>query len=266
METRSTVRPRLEPVMALRRKMEFRRATLFCSLVVASVVNGCGSSGSGGTGGTSGTAGHGGTGGVVGSGGAAGMGADPGCQIVLNPAGSDTGLESCTDGTLRRRAAVSCAVALTAADAGCAADCESPAYCATLTDQHSPKLYCVNCSCASGCLKDADCGPGSICECGTDFGTCIPAHCTTNAECGAGFACVATAQGVSGGACNQTSDAMYPPITLFVCQTAADSCRGQADCADAGVADDAGANEIDSPACLFDGTRRACGEFCAYPP
>jgi Cys-rich repeat protein len=152
-------------------------------------------------------------------------------------------------------------------------NCTSDADCPAGTSAAFPNGYCAEahhlsglCGCFTACREDADCGPGAICECGNYLGQCVPARCATNADCGAGFACIATAQGVTGGACNQTSNAQSPPITLFVCQTAGDGCRSKADCTDASAADAAATREIESPACLFDGSRRACGLFCAYPP
>jgi hypothetical protein len=206
---------------------------------------------------------------------------DPGCapavlvgNTVLTTAVAGTGLESCSDGTLRRRDSMQCPWPATSPEPVCDhVYCTSDTDCPQSQSAYFPKGYCADalhlsgyCGCFTGCRQDTDCAPGSICVCGTVLGACVPAQCASNADCGAGFACVATAQGVTGGACNQTSNPDLPPITLFTCQRAADSCRGQADCADAGTGGIDAGNEIVRPACLFDGTRRACGSFCAYPP
>jgi hypothetical protein len=199
-------------------------------------------------------------------------GADSGCAPVLSQSGEDTGFETCTDGTLRRRAALQCPWPPMSPEPTCTlmSTCASDAVCGDSGILPQPKGYCAEahkligyCGCFGGCCQDADCGPGYLCECNLPFGQCVPAECETNADCGAGFACVATAQGTPGGKCNQVPEPPYPPLTLFVCQTAADSCRGQTDCAAAGTGD---AGPGASPSCLFDGTRRACGVFCPGPP
>src|SRR4051794_26302470 len=187
----------------------------------------------------------------------------------LTAAGVDTGFDSCADGTLRRRAATQCPLPPTSPVPVCTdSQCTSDADCPQGQSAFFPKGYCTDayqlkgyCGCYAGCREDADCAPGSICECGVVVGQCVPATCTTNADCGAGFDCVATAQGVADGTCNWTSNPPSPPLTEFVCQRIGDGCRNQADCADASTAGVSDAAAIVNAACLYDGTRRACGMF-----
>jgi hypothetical protein len=192
---------------------------------------------------------------------------DPGCMAVLSQTAEDTGVESCNDGTLRRRAAIQCPwppmgppPPVTACNVVCASDSDCSGNTAVYPKGYCPVAHNVSgvCGCVSGCREDADCGPAMICECDAAFGHCAFAACATNADCGAGLACVATAEGTSDGTCNLALVPSDPPHT-FVCQTATDTCRGKTDCADAGTTD---ADATAVPACLYDGTRRACGIFC----
>lgn len=74
-------------------------------------------------------------------------------------------------------------------------------------------------ACAYGCTKDAECPPQHICVCGDPVGECVMGSCTGNAQCGPGLAC---AEYESPG-CTLT--------TGFACQTAADRCAVDGDCA-----------------------------------
>jgi hypothetical protein len=187
-------------------------------------------------------------------------GADAGveCAPYLDQSGQDTGLDSCTNGNLQRRASIQCSWPRTGPvpvcnTSTCASDNDCPG-----SPPTEPKGYCAQahnvagyCGCISGCHEDADCGPGWICECGfSTFGRCIMAQCATNADCGAGFACVATVVSTPARPCIPASS--HDP-TLFVCQTAADGCRGSTEC------DDPGQTNM----CLYDGARRVCG-YCAF--
>ena len=73
--------------------------------------------------------------------------------------------------------------------------------------------------CAYGCVKDSECGPGSICVCGDPVGQCVGSTCTSDAECGAGLRC-------------QSYDSSHGcAIARFACQTPHDTCDSDADCA-----------------------------------
>ncbi|HEV8244752.1 MAG TPA: hypothetical protein VGP93_03255 [Polyangiaceae bacterium] len=223
--------------------------------IVGSNSLGCGSGNSagGGTGGVS-------TGGSIGNGGSNGSGgASSGCEIILNQADLDTGFESCADGTKRRRATIDCPTERTSATSPCQQGfgpplCTSDAECST-----EPLGYCANahnltgyCGCYYGCRRDSDCDAGSICECGVVVGRCVPATCTTNADCGAGFGCVGSASGSAATCIVNQADAQS-----YTCQTAQDECRADEDCPSDGN------NE---GLCLVDGDHRVCGTLCALTP
>ena len=197
-----------------------------------------GSGGAGQSGASGGTADSGGSSGTrVGDG---GMGAvDSGCKPVLSQTGLDTGFETCDDGTKRRRASVMCPAPETSLADECP-PCVGPYCCASDSDcTQEPHGICANahrfegaCGCAYGCREDADCDPGSICECGSPLGVCRRATCSTNADCGAGLRCIETDPGVDRGG-GQTC---YLGVgnTFFACEVPADSCRSNADCSSGG--------------------------------
>jgi len=197
------------------------------------------------------------------------------CTPILNQGGADTGFAMCTDGRKQRRAAVECPLPPTSTPTTCPPSngaCASDAECTQETSATFPKGYCADahnlrgyCGCYYGCRQDSDCAAGSICECGVVVGQCVPANCKTNPDCGDGFGCVATFEGTAG-TCNPVTNPNIPPLTRYVCQTAADQCQRDDDCnhVDAGTPPDA--RLLSRVVCLFDGTRRACGLVCASPP
>jgi len=197
------------------------------------------------------------------------------CTPILNQGGGDTGFAMCTDGTKQRRAVVQCPLPPTSNPSNCPpsnGDCASDAECTQGTSAIFPKGYCADahdlrgyCGCYYGCRQDSDCAPGSICECGVVVGQCVPANCKTNTDCGEGFACVATFEGTAG-ACNPVTNPFFPPLTRYVCQTAADQCQSDGDCSHVDAGPPVDARLLSHIVCLFDGTRRACGLACASPP
>lgn len=72
--------------------------------------------------------------------------------------------------------------------------------------------------CAYGCVADADCGAGSICECGPDFGSCVPATCRTDADCAEGSLCAGGDYGKRDACTGQIHDHSY------ACQVRGDQC------------------------------------------
>jgi hypothetical protein len=183
------------------------------------------------------------------------------CWQIVNTAGLDTGFEQCADGARRRRAAVECPASVTAATSPCRPD-SGPADCTSDADcTMQPHGYCATaheltayCGCYYGCRQDSDCAAGSICDCGDFIGQCVPATCTTNADCGPGLDCRATFAATAGASC---TDVNQTRPTSYACQTAADQCHGSKECSDAGAS---------QGACLLDGARRACGQLCTVAP
>jgi hypothetical protein len=92
-------------------------------------------------------------------------------------------------------------------------------------------------SCEYGCVRDADCGSGSICSCGSPVGTCVAASCRRDSDCGA---VLCTSHTLFSG-CGSSGDSI-----AFACQTFQDACGGDGDC---------GAAE---PYCALVGGRRDC--------
>ncbi|MEY2936061.1 MAG: hypothetical protein RL033_6810 [Pseudomonadota bacterium] len=76
-------------------------------------------------------------------------------------------------------------------------------------------------ACQYGCIADADCGPGFLCQCGDPVGTCQPANCQTDADCGDGLLC---ARGT-----RNTASSCYLSYEFF-CETPQDECRLDTDC------------------------------------
>jgi hypothetical protein len=108
------------------------------------------------------------------------------------PQAGDTpsGFEQCGDGFVHRVAAVTCdqpapSDTCDASDSACAtaADCTARPYGACVTSAEEGGA----CACTYGCASDADCDDGRICACagvgGATAPSCIPALCTTSADC-----------------------------------------------------------------------------------
>lgn len=157
--------------------------------------------------------------------------------------GVDTGLERCQDGRLHRPAPVICPSKLPrqdGADAGVSTTdggshglvgVSDPSVC--LFDRDCTAKPLGHCEpapfpvpeklCAYGCLADADCGAGFVCQCGDPVGSCVAAACRSDADCADGLLC---ARGVPGSAVCITHD--------FSCETPEDGCRIDKDCSSLG--------------------------------
>lgn len=158
--------------------------------------------------------------------------------------GVDTGFDTCAQGTLRRRAVVDCPSFLPRVDGGgpCMArgnfcsfdsDCAADAGWGTLaTCNQTFECFPLGvaghyCNCSAGCIRDSDCGPGSVCFCGDPVGQCLPATCTSGGSCASGCDCInplpAPEQALSG--------MFFSP--RFDRQTPTDECAGASDCCSA---------------------------------
>jgi hypothetical protein len=182
-----------------------------------------------------------GTGGVgegTGTGGTAPGGNGPttlasACEPPLTDLGG--GWEQCGNGMIHRPTLGSCASSVPRPDptprpfpyppgyedAGVMGECRYDSDCTEKPNGHCewPSYNEILPKCRYGCVTNADCEPGSACTCGDPVGTCRPATCTVDAECGDGFLC---------------SDFIMNPVcgsqTSFACQKAEDACAAQSDC------------------------------------
>lgn len=187
---------------------------------------GSGTAGSGTAGTTSGSAGFGGTG----SGGS-GLNTTPSaCEPPLTDLGG--GWEQCGSGMLHRTTLGTCASSVprpdpatqpypdpAPVDAGLPGACRYDSDCTQGPYGHCEwEPYLQGTACSYGCVTNSDCDLGYACTCGDPVGTCRPATCTVDAECGAGFLC---------------SDFIANPGCggqVFGCQRAKDACAAQSDC------------------------------------
>ncbi|MFV8754691.1 ferritin-like domain-containing protein [Nannocystaceae bacterium ST9] len=115
-----------------------------------------------------------------------------------------SGFVECAGGFVHRVEAVECVAPQGADDPSCAdgiacdvgADCvEQPFGSCTTVDPF------VGCGCHYGCATDADCNAGQVCACAGVMAaqaTCIPADCTTSAECGEGLCGLSAYDGCCG--------------------------------------------------------------------
>ncbi len=141
------------------------------------------------------------------------------------------GLLRSTDGLLHRAAPAQCTsevprpepdelIAMLGDEAPCHVD-------ADCTDK--PHGFCMlngvqvlNPECRYGCLTDADCEAGTVCHCGSPVGECIPASCTTDADC-PGQHC---GYHEDPGMC---SDGVFL-VRSYACTTDSDECVAATDC------------------------------------
>lgn len=139
--------------------------------------------------------------------------------------GQETGYEICSEGQRHRASTATCASALPRDEVCRGADPMFPGSCTSDADcTEKPHGQCgifgqiAECSCTYGCVTDADCGDGQICDCGDPVGRCVRADCTTDADCAGDLLCVAY---VSDPGCGGTA---------FTCQSELDTCGSDADC------------------------------------
>jgi hypothetical protein len=126
-------------------------------------------------------------------------------------------------------------------DAG--GNCQKDADCTDQPHGHCEPGFLPGVRCVYGCVRDAECGAGQICLCGSPTGRCVDATCTVDADCGSGILCVGYYS-----ACYDTS--------RFECQSPGDACGGDLDCT--------GQNCNNTCACQKTAGKAACGPRCVF--
>ncbi|MFK7929130.1 MAG: ferritin-like domain-containing protein [Myxococcota bacterium] len=144
--------------------------------------------------------------------------------------GTATGFVRCTDGVVLRTDAIA-GVANTITEPRCTlatGECTTDADCSgqsggACLDRSGEIDYCA---CIYSCAQDSDCGTGQIClppgvwSRGPEWGTCVPATCTTNADC-------------PSEECSFTSyNDGCGDVPRLACRAPADVCRVDGDCSD----------------------------------
>jgi hypothetical protein len=133
-----------------------------------------------------------------------------------------TGIESCSDGSAHRYAALECtAIPIDPTECDEVYNCEDCGPDQVCAPVHWGELF-LECDCITPCATDVDCGPGGACTCARSDvfpAHCVMAGCRTDADCGA-FECGVDAD------CGDSSDG----IVGFQCRTAEDQCHGSVEC------------------------------------
>lgn len=151
-------------------------------------------------------------------------------------AGVDSGLDHCAGGFVHRSRAPACASVFPRD--GQLAPCvalaeEQPRLVTCVTDlECGPGNHCNidsfclgSCACAAnGCSSDADCGVGFACRCGALEGACVAASCRADADCADGALCLETRYTFCG------MGAEYETVFGFTCQSPEDACLTDDDC------------------------------------
>lgn len=196
-------------------------------------------------GGRSGTGGLGVTGGSAGAAGATGTGGAAGAPKSFpcnNPSPMGGGFVMCEGNWLHRAAKESCPPRQPRPNPTCqfgmTGNCTKDSDCTAKPDGYCPGGVNVPCSCVYPCHGDEECQSGEICEC--QSGDCVPATCTTDADC-------------EGRLCSEYSRAGSVCGRAFACQSLLDECASWNDCAN------------QAPCSMTDG-HRTCGPFCYSLP
>jgi hypothetical protein len=127
-----------------------------------------------------------------------------------------TGYVRCESGLVHREQKLDC-VFMPNPEPDCLPDdpgntCASPDECTDAANGYClPQGQEGTCGCTYGCTNDEECGTGNVCMCNGYTTECVPATCTTDADCG-GYQCARN----NGGE--------------FACQTPFDACRSDQDC------------------------------------
>ncbi len=142
--------------------------------------------------------------------------------------GQDTGVDICQNGMQHRRAIKTCPAYVPDPAKKCPMDnggqtiegmCKTDLDCSKTKGGHCETSQggMAGCFCQPSCQTDADCGAAEVCLCGPVFGKCVPATCTSDADCPVGLCGTFTTNPGCGG-------------PALACQTAEDECGGDKQC------------------------------------
>lgn len=105
-------------------------------------------------------------------------------------------------------------------------------------------------ACIYGCVTDADCAEGSLCECGNPVGRCVTSNCRQDADCGDGSLCARWDATRTPGCGHSYS---------YQCQKPEDECAVDSDCP----------SGEHGGKCVNEGTNHVCialdGSVCGRP-
>ncbi|HEX4339729.1 MAG TPA: ferritin-like domain-containing protein [Polyangiaceae bacterium] len=182
-------------------------------------------------------------GGTRATGGAAGVGGGLVPCIPETDAGTLGGYETCQGGVLHRTKKAECPSSIprpgiivpsTGGAPSTVNQCQRDADCTEKPHGFcEPGTQILAGFCSYGCIDDSECMAGQICACGDPIGRCTNAACTVDSECATGL-------------CASYVPAPGCPGIAFACQSEADTCLSDADCALA--------------ACNYDAAKKA--RFC----
>lgn len=99
--------------------------------------------------------------------------------------------------------------------------------------------------CQYGCVRDSECGAGTICLCDSPVGSCASASCERDADCGPDLLCSSH---------DPYAGCGLITVPAFICQTFEDECGAHSDCGPG------------APYCAHTGGQRECVSATGCPP
>lgn len=157
----------------------------------------------------------------TGAGGGRAIATPSACEAPFTGLGA--GWEQCGNGMIHRPELGSCdpttrPVTDQASDAPFSGECFADSDCTARPNGHCEYGQSGTGYCVYGCWTNEDCRPGFACLCSGSIGACVPASCSTDADCGDGLLC---------------SDFIKDPGCggrQFACQQPTDECAVNSDC------------------------------------
>jgi hypothetical protein len=142
------------------------------------------------------------------------------------------GWQACANGLIHRAAAARCPSSLPRPDPlpalllfeqsppHDASNCQTDSDCAGTEHGHC-EFFASGTSallCVAGCVTDDECAGNEVCLCGDPVGSCVPANCRLDSDCGGDLLCA-----------NYVRDPRCAPVA-FACQSGLDLCEVDGDC------------------------------------